>query len=94
VAEMKGVKKVMNLLVLSCKRATKLIEKREIDALTVLEKMQLKLHTSMCDVCHAYKKQSTIIDKAIFRWIKSNKQEKHNLSDESKSKIINKIKES
>lgn len=47
---------------LSCRKATELIEKRNVTKLSMTEKVQLRLHTSMCSGCAAYQKQSTMID--------------------------------
>ena len=54
------MKKLMNILMLSCKKATELLEKRSVVKLSIKEKIQLKMHTNMCKVCHAYENQSKI----------------------------------
>ena len=55
----------MNILFLSCLKATELIEKRLHFKLTLTEKLQLKVHKAMCDACTTYEKQSNTLDKAI-----------------------------
>lgn len=55
----------MHILLLSCIKATELIEKRFYFKLSVKEKLQLKLHKMMCDACTNYEKQSIIIEKGI-----------------------------
>lgn len=88
------MKKLMNIFLLSCKKATELIEKREILPLSTTEKVQLKLHTSMCNACKAYEKQSKTIDEALSEWLKKKeKKEDKGLSGQAKSNIINKLKE-
>lgn len=52
----------MNFLMLSCKKATELIEKKSLFGLNWKENMQLKVHTKMCDACSHYQKQSHQID--------------------------------
>jgi hypothetical protein len=47
---------------LSCQRATELIEKKSVLRLSVLESLQLRLHKSICDACTNYEKQSNSID--------------------------------
>lgn len=42
----------------SCKKASELIDKREIVGLSIIEKIQLSMHTSMCKGCYNYQKQS------------------------------------
>ena len=59
----------MNRLMLSCKKATELMEKRSLVGLSVKEKFQLRLHTSVCDGCLAYQKQSFLIDKLLHHHI-------------------------
>lgn len=50
---------------LSCKKATELIEKRLVVKLTVVEKIQLKMHTAVCSNCSTYESQSDIIENCI-----------------------------
>lgn len=71
------MKKLMNYLMLSCKRATELIEKKSILGLTWKENIQLKMHTKMCDACSNYQKQSKEIDTLL---------EKH-LHNDDESKV-------
>lgn len=54
---------------LSCKKATELIEKRSLIGLSFKEKIQLHLHKTMCDTCTAYQKQSKKIDELLERHI-------------------------
>ncbi len=55
----------MNKLLLSCLRATELIEKKLHFKLSVREKLQLRMHKMMCNACSNYEKQSVLIDKGI-----------------------------
>jgi len=57
--------KLMNWMMLSCKKATELIEKKSVFDLTAKEKIMLKFHTSMCDGCSSFQKQSIFIDKLL-----------------------------
>jgi hypothetical protein len=59
------MKKLMNKLLLSCLRATELIEKKLHFKLSVREKLQLRIHKMMCNACSNYEKQSVFIDKGI-----------------------------
>lgn len=54
---------------LSCKKATELVEKQSLVGLSTKERFRLRLHTSMCDGCTAYQKQSLLIDKLLHRHI-------------------------
>jgi UDP-2,3-diacylglucosamine pyrophosphatase LpxH len=82
--------KIMHLFMLSCKKATELIEKKSVLSLSLKEKIQLYMHKSMCDACTAYEKQSEKIDELIHNHIHSEHREViHN--NELKEKIISKL---
>ena len=55
----------MNYLMLTCPKASALIDKKNLFGLTRKEKMMLKMHTAVCKYCMAYQKQSIIIDHAL-----------------------------
>ncbi len=59
------MKRLMNILMLSCQRATELIDKKSVVELSLKEKVMLRMHTSMCDACTAYQKQSKTLDKLL-----------------------------
>ena len=59
------MKKLMHILFLSCLKATELIEKKLHFKLSFTEKLQLKMHKSMCDACTRYERQSIILDKGL-----------------------------
>jgi hypothetical protein len=59
------MKKLMNLLMLSCKKATELIDKKIHTGITRRENVQLHMHTLMCNACRNYEKQGHLIDTAI-----------------------------
>ena len=87
------MKRIMQILMLSCKKATELIEKRSLVKLSFKEKVQLRMHKSMCDACTAYEKQSKKIDELLHHHIHDTGME-HTvvLKNESlKEKIINNI---
>ena len=46
---------------LSCVKATELMEMKENDPLGLLKTMQLHMHTAMCSGCRNYMKQSRLI---------------------------------
>ena len=55
----------MHILFLSCLKATELIEKKMHFKLSFREKLQLRMHKSMCNACSNYEKQNFLIEKAI-----------------------------
>lgn len=59
------MQKLFNLLFLSCLKATELVEKQMHFKLSASEKIQLKLHKSMCKACQMYEKQSNFIEKGL-----------------------------
>jgi hypothetical protein len=70
------MKKMMQILMLSCEKATLYIEKSAVKELPPLQNIRLKMHTAFCDACKQYQRQSVLINHAI---------QKH-LSDISTSK--------
>ena len=57
--------KLMQKLMLSCKKATELIDKKIHAGISRDEKVTLYFHTMMCSACTNYEKQSQMIDKAL-----------------------------
>lgn len=55
----------MQIIFLSCLKATELIEKGIHFKLNMIEKLQLKVHKMMCSACATYEKQSDLIEKGI-----------------------------
>ncbi|MBY0346928.1 MAG: hypothetical protein K2W79_01605 [Hydrotalea flava] len=62
-------RKVMRSLMISCLKATELIEKKSLMPLLWIEKIKLKVHLSLCDLCVHYEHQSKVIDD----WMKTEK---------------------
>ena len=87
------MKKLMQLLLLSCKRATELIEKKLLTKLSFREKVQLTMHKSMCDACTAYEKQSKLIDGLLSRHIHGDGNENDAIveNEDLKKRILEKI---
>ncbi len=59
------MKKIMHILMLSCLKASEMIEKKLHFKLSFREKIQLKLHKMMCSACTNYEKHSIFIEKSI-----------------------------
>ncbi len=73
---------------LSCKKATELVEKRIVVGLSTKERVQLKMHTSMCDACKSYEKQSIIMDEAVKQYANGHHHNNLKLSSTTKQTII------
>ena len=83
------MKHIMHILMLSCLKATELIEKRFHVKLSFKERLQLRMHLMMCEKCTRYQKQSAFLEKSI-----ENLSTTHSHSaniDELKLKITKKI---
>ncbi|MCK5101640.1 MAG: hypothetical protein KAI99_13115 [Cyclobacteriaceae bacterium] len=89
------MKKLMNILMLSCKKASGLIEKKLHFPLSPIEKMQLFFHTSMCDTCKSYQKQSKdldiLLDKHIHHVPNISDTLDNTLSDDIKKRIVGEL---
>lgn len=85
--------KMMTRLMLSCKKATGLIDKRLVISLSFREKIQLRLHKSICDACTTYDKQSKKIDELLHRYIhdSSGKHPTPIQNEELKERIVKKL---
>lgn len=79
----------MNILFLSCLKATELIEKKFLFRLSLSEKIRLKMHKAMCDACTMYEKQSNTLNKALSSPVKH--EEKLADLDNFRKSIIKKI---
>ncbi|MDP4284017.1 MAG: hypothetical protein Q8891_06310 [Bacteroidota bacterium] len=88
------MKKILNLLMLSCKKATELIEKGLLVRLSFREKIQLQLHKSMCNACTTYEKQSKKMDEILHKHIHDDSTDSSGIiqNEELKEKILNKLK--
>lgn len=86
--------RLMNFLMLSCKRASELIEKKVLFGLNPVQSIQLKLHTTMCWACTTYQKQSGKLDESLEIFIQTRQDinTSHiSVSKELKKKIIQRL---
>lgn len=56
---------LMNAMMLSCVKATQLMELRQQSPLGLMQKIQLQMHVAMCSGCRNYMKQTKLIDKVL-----------------------------
>jgi len=86
------MKTITHFFVLSCYKASLLIEKGNVLPLSFTQRIQLKLHTKICDKCNNYQKQSKWIDLILKKQLDlDQKKLKYTLSDEIKCKINSEI---
>lgn len=65
----------------NCRKATFLIEKKQIARITLQEEAELKIHLAGCSICATFMKQSILLNKMI-----------HNLSNHKEWKLDKKFK--
>lgn len=58
-------KKIIHLFVLSCEKATFVIEKQLHTLLSPIEKLQLYIHLSICKNCTTYKHKAVLLDQLM-----------------------------
>jgi hypothetical protein len=85
------MKKIIQLFLLSCLKATELIEKKMNFKLTAREKLQLSMHKMVCNACRNYEKQSTIIETGMLKQFEQNNQKIEIDVDSFKKSILDKI---
>lgn len=78
---------------LSCKKATELIEKKSLIGISFKEKIQLRMHKSICDACTAYEKESLWLDKMLRQHVCDHHEENITLVENKdlKENIISKL---
>lgn len=86
-------KKITHAVLLSCKKASALIDKKLVMELSWIERTQLHWHTSICDGCKLYEKQSVILNNALLHYLRMNENEKFAIvpNQELKEKIASKF---
>lgn len=78
----------MQILMLSCKKATFLIEKGNSKPLSFMDKLQLSMHLKMCSKCADYQKQSVLIERILkSNHVNASNPSNFKLSDTSKLRI-------
>ena len=89
------MKRLMNFMILSCKRSSALIDQSAIIKLNFIENIQLTIHKSICSACNAYQNQSNDLDDILDHILKDQPDLTANtdrkLSRDLKNKIIDQI---
>jgi hypothetical protein len=76
-------------IMLSCKEASLLIEKKVAHELSFSSNLSLKIHLFICKTCAIYEKQNQIINKAIKKYFES---KEFSNNENLKKKIISNLK--
>lgn len=83
-------KEELRKIAYNCKKATFLIEKQQIEKITLREKLELKIHLAGCSICITYMQQSLIINQMAKKMFKSDYGELE-LDEEFKEQLKQKI---
>jgi len=71
----KELKTDLERIAYNCRKATLLIEKKQIVALSSREKMELKIHLTGCYICRVYEQQSILINSMMKKLFKEQPQD-------------------
>lgn len=85
------MRRLMNAVMLHCRKATYLIEKSNDAPLDFIEKAQLNMHLSMCNGCRNYKKQNRFLERLLKRQANTSLKPKQD-TGALEEKIIRKLK--
>jgi len=77
----------------NCKKATFLIEKKQIGVLNKHEKLELKIHQAGCSECGIFEQQSLAINKLVHDLYHEPKVDEFKLDDEFKKETQERIDE-
>ena len=78
-------------IVYNCKKATLLIEKKELGRLTLREFIELRIHLFGCSFCRLYKKQSLMINDMVKELFKRSDPQRSRLDDGFKKELQDRI---
>ncbi|EHQ24454.1 zf-HC2 domain-containing protein [Mucilaginibacter paludis] len=59
------MKNTLKNIAYNCRKATWLIEKKQIGGITIREKLELKVHLAGCSECRMFEQQSIVINKLV-----------------------------
>ncbi len=72
----------------NCKKATFLIEKKQIGTISLREKLELKIHLAGCSVCRIFEQQSIKINEMVKNLFHANNQQEEIKLDEDFKKAM------
>ncbi len=77
----------------NCKKATYLIDKKEMGAISLREHIELRIHLFGCSFCRIYGKQSRAINQMVKELFRSTIQMKPTLGEDFKRELQERIEE-
>jgi len=78
-------------IIYNCKKATLLIEKKEMGQLTLREFIELRIHLVGCSFCRLYKRQSLMINEMVKELFKRSAPPGNRLDDAFKKELQERI---
>ncbi|HZY38556.1 MAG TPA: hypothetical protein VFE53_17980 [Mucilaginibacter sp.] len=75
----------------NCKKATYLIDKKEMGAISLREHIELRIHLIGCSFCRIYGKQSRAINQMVRELFRSSMKAEKGLDDKFKKELQEKI---
>ncbi len=72
----------------NCKKATFMIEKKQIGTISLREKLELKIHLAGCSVCRIFEQQSIKINEMVKNLFHTNNQQEEIKLDEDFKKAM------
>lgn len=75
----------------NCKKATFLIEKKQVGSISNREKLELKIHLAGCSVCRIFEQQSTAINRMVKDLFHSAQPGEYRLDDRFKKELQQQI---
>lgn len=83
----------LNKIIYNCKKATFLIEKKQLDRLSFREEMELRIHLAGCGMCVLYNKQSRVINHMVQQLFQDSLKNELKLDDAFKADLQARIEE-
>lgn len=77
----------------NCRKATFLIEKQQIDRITLREQLELKIHLAGCPVCRTFRQQSILINQMLHHHLQAVIGLERKLDDPFKQQLQKRIEE-
>ncbi|MDJ1496260.1 hypothetical protein QNI19_25200 [Cytophagaceae bacterium DM2B3-1] len=75
----------------NCRKATFLIEKKQLASLTLREKLELRIHLAGCSICRTFEKQSILINRMVKDMFTNSQHQQFTLDDDYKKQLQDKI---
>jgi len=83
---------MINFKSITCSEANEICNKAQYNEASLLEKVKLTVHISLCKVCSLYSKQNKILTQTFKHKAADCKIHRHTLNDEEKKKFEEELK--